>query len=151
MAKWLNPRIGNDTLDFDTHIGVPEVSDNIQRTLAYLIGYNAQLERYDLAKLDEDGNLIVSTDGSVTQNFSPSRSTVTTSATLIVASRVGRKSLLIKNTGSNGVYVASVTTPTVATGYLIEPNSVLTLTNYSGQLYGITSVGSDVVQIGEMF
>jgi len=69
---------------------------------------------------------------------------MTDTAALIVASNTDRKKLMLKNIGTDNVYIgasASVvdTAANANGGYELLPNEVIYLSDYTGNYYGICS------------
>ena len=79
---------------------------------------------------------------------------MTTSAAIIIASNANRKKLVIKNTGSNIVYIGNdnsvvVTAANANGGYPIEVDETFYLNDYTGDVYGLTSTSTSTVSIIE--
>ena len=80
--------------------------------------------------------------------------TVTTSATLIIASNTNRKSLLIGNTSAGTVYLGDTTSVTTANGFPLPQNAQLSEDSggtrmYMGAVYGIVASGTSDVRYWE--
>lgn len=88
---------------------------------------------------------------SINKSFKTAQATIATTATVIVASRVGRDTVIIENSGTTAVYLgnSSVTTTTglLLPGVLGASVSIET----TDAVYGIVAAGTQVVTAIENF
>jgi hypothetical protein len=79
-----------------------------------------------------------------------SQVTVTTTATVIVASNTARLGGVVKNIGSVDIYVGGSSSVTVSNGYRLKPDEELPsniLTGYTSTLYGIVASGTGTAAV----
>lgn len=149
--KIRKPSLWNDRVEFDEDITFYEVEEKLRQTLSRLMAWRESDDYFDFLRIDGDGNLQVTTEGSTKENLEPSVATVGATASLIVASRTNRKGLTLYNEGSVNVYFRSGATPVVATDFVLPPNSTYNLDNFIGNVYGIVDSGSASVRVLEVY
>lgn len=74
---------------------------------------------------------------------------VDTSATLLLTSNNGEQQRFLKNIGSAIIYIGSDNLVTVNNGFPLRINEEIDLSNYHGDLYGITDTTASNVTIFE--
>jgi len=85
-------------------------------------------------------------------NFTPVQVSLSPGATQIVASRSGRQTLTLINTGSTAFYIGPTSSVTPATGVLIPAGVGVSITlAYTGALYGVTASGTAAVSAYELY
>jgi len=73
--------------------------------------------------------------------------TMTTTSAVIVGLNANRKSVILKNVGTQTVYVG--TSLATLNHFMLDAGESLTLENYTGQLAGITSTGTSEIRYFE--
>lgn len=145
------PNLLNSEVEYEEDF-ISFVTDNkMSHTLSQLLGLVQGTQQTKLVRVDSDGVLLVNTEGSIAENLSPSQQDVTTTAVIIVAERSNRNSISIRNLGANTIYIGQDDTVAVASGFPIDANSVKTIDNYIGALYGIASSGTNDIRILEVY
>ena len=139
----IQPNITNSELEFTEDIDFANVE------LDKLIGWVDATKATKLVRVDSDGNLLVSTEGTASDTLVASSASVTTSATLIVSSRSDRRELMITNSGSEVVYIGYTDSVAVATGFPLIVGAYLTLENYIGSVYGISPTTTNDIRVLE--
>lgn len=150
MVVLLDPRLSKSNIKKSDNVHYPEITLDYIQTLAQLVGYNEATKTTDLLKLDGEGNLLVSSEGTAGEDIYPSSATVTSSATLIVASRADRKSLTLKNLSGVSIYISSSDTVTTGNGYILSDGTSITFDNFIGAIYGIATSGSNDISVLEV-
>lgn len=145
----IKPNITNSEMEFTTDVDFASVELNATMTLAQLIGWVDATQSTKLVRVDSDGNLLVSTEGTASNTLAVSSSSVTTSVTLIVTARSNRRELLITNAGSETVYIGYDDTVTLANGFPLIVGAYLNLDNYIGAVYGISPTTTNDVRVLE--
>jgi hypothetical protein len=85
-------------------------------------------------------------------NFTPIQVSLSPAATQILASRLGRQTLTLINTGSTAFYIGPTSSVTPATGVLIPAGVGVSITlAYCGALYGVTASGTAAVSAYELY
>lgn len=84
----------------------------------------------------------------VSTAFSTDQKTITSTATLIVASNSIRKSILIRNIGAVDIYIGT-SAVTTANGFLLKANESIGLDRNTAAIYGRTASTSGTVSILE--
>lgn len=151
MVRIIKPTLVNSEIEYTSDFNGFDVDNKMSHNLSQLVGYVESTSKTMLVRVDSDGVLLVNTEGSIANNFEPSQQTVTDSATLIVSSRDTRNNLLIRNLGSETVYISQADSLATDTAYPIDGGSVLSLDNYIGALYGITVSGSSDIRVVEVY
>lgn len=146
----INPNITNSELEFTEDVDFLAVEQDAIMAIAQLVGWVDATKSTKLVRVDADGNLLVSTEGTAGDELASSVASVTTSAVEIVSSRANRKTLMLTNEGANDVYIASVDTVLVANGFTIPSGATLTLDNYIGSIYGISATGTNSIRVMEV-
>ena len=84
--------------------------------------------------------------------FATAQVSVSTTATLIVAARAGRRSVTIMQHGTTAVYLGPANTVTTSNGMLLLGTAGTAITtDYSGNVYGIVGSGTDTVSYAEEY
>lgn len=74
--------------------------------------------------------------------LTPVRVNMTDASAIISASNSGRKSAILKNMdAANTVYLGYDNAVTAADGYPLEPKETVTLSHYTGDIYGVCGAG----------
>jgi len=71
--------------------------------------------------------------------------TIAATATQIIASNTNRKSIVVQNRGLSTVYVGGDNTVASTSGFTLDVNESLNLSDYSGAIWGITASGTNIV------
>jgi len=82
-------------------------------------------------------------------SFKTGTITVTTSATSILSVNTSQKSRVLKNTGTETVFIGSDNSVTDATGFPIEPSEELEIGDFNGTIYGIVTTTSATIDYVE--
>ena len=144
--KITNPNLYNDNIEYvDDSTDMP-ISNEWQRTLSNLVGWDYVNEKARLIGVDEDGNVKIDLSSVPATGFSVGITSVETTGTIISNSNTERRSITIYNSGSETVYVGDNSSIGVSTGFPIPPMSTLKLDNYQGAVYGSTSTSSVIVR-----
>lgn len=147
--KIVKPTLSNSRIETDSDKTFFDVDEKFIMSLAHLVGFNESLQYTDLLKIDGDGNLLVSSGGSASEDFIISTATIGTTASLLIASRVDRKKLYIRNDGSERIYFSSADNVATNTGFILDSGSVFIEENFIGSLYGIAPTTDNSIVVGE--
>jgi len=120
----------------------------VQRTLAHLVGWTG--EKAVMLKCLSDGTLKVTTaaTGKTTGNYN--QVSIGTTATLIKASNLDRISIVIKNPGTDSIYIGFDSSVATDTGFLLETGAAISFDSYLGPFYGIVATGTQTVSYMEV-
>ena len=140
----LSPNIDDGAVQFSEVNYKPVVSDEMVRSLSYLLGRDPTTGKTTFITTDADGNLILSASDGGSDTVNTNLITVLTSVTLIKAANSSRQKIIISNISSNVVYIGSDIV-TVGTGYALQPGEKLELDSFIGAIYGINAGGSNNV------
>lgn len=149
MAKSTKPGFGDSDIGMSPYLPFPNLSEDIQQTLARLLGWDYLSFVYRSLIVDSDGRLLVSTSPTKSDSAVNSAVTVDNVGVTLLANNPLRKSYVIQNLGANIVYVRFGLVPLVATGIAVDTNGVLTDDIYTGIITAITSAGNSDVRITE--
>ena len=129
---------------------LPELSDDIQRTLARLLGFHETSAKFKLLLCDTDGRLLVSSSATQASTATNSVQTVDATGETLLNDNTSRKQYIIQNLGTADIYITFGDTPATATGFKLVPDAVFADDVYTGKVTAITVSGSADVRIVEM-
>lgn len=140
----------NTDLQIEGYNAYPDISDNIQQTLARLLGFDANNQIYRALLTDPDGRLYVSTSATQAASAVNSQVTVGVVSVALVSQNNSRRSLTIQNLGAAPIYLAYGQAALVATGIQIPSNGIYIEDRYLGAVNAISSAAGNDVRILEI-
>lgn len=147
--KIIVPNLANSKMRFSKERDFIEVDEKAIMAMSFLLAYSDNDNLVDYLRVDADGNLLVSSGGTSATSLENSVATITNTVGTLVSSRSDRKSMSIRNNGSEAIYVGKNTSVTTSNGLIIDSGSVYHIENFTGTLYAISATGSVDVRIGE--
>ncbi len=147
MPKAITKNLASEDIEYEDFHAQPQVSFDIQKTLARLLAWNEQTERFVRLRADAAGRLIVSPGGAEEASFNIDVYTVSNVAQQILSYRTNRQRVRLLNCGSVTIYVGSSASVTNATGWPIAPGEEFIEDLYTGNLYAICYGGSPVLLV----
>lgn len=75
--------------------------------------------------------------------------TVSTIATLVLASNINQKRRELKNIGSEVIYIGSTASVTISNGFPLRPQETIVISDYNGDIYGIIETTDTLINIFE--
>jgi len=149
-VKLITPNLTNSELEYDSDVMFSTIELDTSMTIAQLVGWIDATESTKLVRVDADGNLLTSTKGTASDEIVNSNADILTTATLLVSARATRRDLLVRNVGSDTVYLGADNTVTTSTGFPLDTGSCMTFENFIGTLYGIVATTTSNVRVAEM-
>ena len=135
--KITNPNLYNDNIEYvDDSTDMP-ISNEWQRTLSNLVGWDYVNEKARLIGVDEDGNVKIDLSSVPSTGFTAGSTSVATTATVIRNSNTERREITIYNNTSETLYVDEDSNFNANGGFPIPPMSSLRIPNYQGAVYGL--------------
>lgn len=128
---------------------ITEIEDVVQPTLARNLVWSDDEQRWKMQRADAQGNLVVGTTGSKVSSVSYSAVSVGTTATLILAANTSRLSVLIRNDGTDTVFVGGDSSVTTSDGMPIRPGESFSDDQYTGDWYGISGTAGQDMRVLE--
>lgn len=150
MVKIIKPNLSNSEIEFNSDVMFYDVDERVGMVLSHLIALNESTQSTRMIRCDASGNLLTSSEGVASERVETSTSNITSSPTLLVSPRSNRKQVLIRNVGGENVYIGKDNTVSTTNGFLLDVDSVVTLTNFVGMLYGIVGNMSSEVRVMEL-
>lgn len=131
--------------EVDKYIVHPDVSEDIQQTLARGMFWDAINETWRFAISDSDGRLYVSTDSTKASSGANSAVSVLNTSTQILAANPVRRYFVIYNNGSAAIAIEYDTVAVLASGLIIPSGGMYSDDSYVGAVFGISgTTGQDV-------
>jgi hypothetical protein len=148
MPRPYEPDFTQKDIGVDTPFPIPQIGDNIQQTLAHLIGFFEQENRFKLLRVDNQGRLhitpgAVSTNSWVLSQFSVLFAT----PTQVLSEDANRREFYLDNEGLYPIRIHSDNTVSVTKGILIPANGGFTMNTYYGNLWVYAINGSCKVTV----
>lgn len=142
---------GWENLDIETIplLNMPPLTDIVQQTLARLMGWNASSKAFRRVAVDESGRLLISSGQALQGQVSDNSFSAGATATIALPSNVNRILYLIQNTGINNIFLGFDSTLSVSNGLLIPVNGTWTDELYRGDVWVITTSGSQFIYTAE--
>lgn len=140
---------GNTDLQLSPQDLMPDISADIQQTLARILAFYEAGKLFKALRCDASGRLLVSNAEVASSIVYQSAVTVTTAETTILPANVNRKSWFLQNTGAFQFYLYFSTGLAVANALIIYPGDTFSNDSYVGTVYGKTGTGSASCRILE--
>jgi hypothetical protein len=140
----------NTDLEISSYNPYPEISEDIQQTLARLLAFDILNDRNKSLICDSDGRLYVSTATTPSNVAVNSAAVVGVATSQILAANGSRKQVTIQNLGTVAVYISYGTPATLATGYQIPSGGSYIENVYTGAINAISSLAAQDVRIVEI-
>lgn len=137
-------------LEMQPYIPTRDVSDDIQQTLDRLLGWYDAGKYWQAVQVDNTGRLLTSPSSVPVTTGTASQKNVTTADIEILAANSSRNYWIIKNFGSDVVYVTLGVTALTTTGYPLSPGDQIGDTIYKGSIRGIAASGTQDMRIIEV-
>lgn len=151
MAKIYSDRFNRTDLEFHPYVEDPEVSDDIQQSLARLLAWDSANGQWRRLAVDPNGNLNIIVAQNKASSGINTAVSVSTTATLLANVNTSRKSIVIYNNGPETVFLGYDTNVSFSTGIPLTSGSAYSDDTYLGSYFGITSSGTSDVRIGEVY
>ncbi len=150
MPLPFEPDFTSKDIATDQPFDLPNISDDLQQTLAHLIGYFEAGDVFKLLRADNLGRLHV-TFGAVGTGFASHRqvSVALQTVTKILSENLNRRELVVQNVGSVGIRVNFTNAVSASNGFLIEAGTTFTNDVYFGELFAFAQSGSTTLEILE--
>lgn len=135
------PGFATTTLDLEPPNPIPDVSDGIQQSLAYLMVWDTSNNRWVPLTGNVDGASLVTF--AAPQSQAPRYGTVVipVAAGIIFNSNPLRKQLIIEMTTTAPVWLGFSSALTGANGYQCGPGTYFSIDNYTDVIWGISPFG----------
>lgn len=138
--KSLRDGFGNIDIELKPYEPQPEIESGVKQTLARLVGWDSGNKTFRLVSVNSDGQISTTQTLSGADVASYSKTVVNTTVTNIVQANASRKRLIITNNHNDTLYIGFDESVTVSTGFPLNTGEQLSLTEYSGAVYGIMDV-----------
>ena len=150
MAKSQKDGFDNTDALISPHIDLPDVSDDIQQTLARLLGWDSNNQLFRLVTVDSNGALFGSIGPQKVTTFVVTAFTVGVAAVQLFISNGSRKSLLILNNSANAIFIGPTNGVTTATGFPLAPGASYSDDLNNGPIWAISAVAGNNVRTLEL-
>lgn len=128
----------------------PDISSDIQSTLARLMGFDPNNEQFNLLLCDSDGRLLISSSASVAASANNAAAVVGIATTVLLVANPSRKAAYIYNNGTVTIYTMYGNPATLALGFPIPPAGVFIEDRYLGQINAISTLAGQDVRLVEI-
>lgn len=150
MGNFVDKGLSEHTVEITPPPGILDIEMLYKMVLSHLFGWDDNRDQWRQVSVDSDGRILVSTSPTKGDEANHSTTTVTTTATAILASNPDRTQMIIQNIGANNVYINFGEDGNTGTGMLLAPNVSFTDNIFTGFVSGITSSGTSSLRIVEM-
>lgn len=113
------------------------LTEKVQHSLSKLFALYEAGRQYKALRSNSAGELLVSSEGGQVSTGTVAQVAVGTTATLILASNVNRREVLIENMGINDCYIGFGSGVTTANGFLLPAGTSFSTDKYTGNFYAI--------------
>lgn len=135
----------------DQDFPIPDIGDNLAQTLAHLIGFFQQENRFKLLRVDNQGRLHVTPGAVATNNWVLTQFTpLGNNATQIVWENVERRELYIHNEGFYSTRLHRDGTVNANVGLLIPSGGSFHIDTYYGDLWCYCINGGNKLTVVEI-
>lgn len=125
----------------------PEVAGKFGRGLSYLVGYDETNQVFRMVRTDEDGRIIISDTGASPDSLTTETLTLSTTPASLVANNDDRSLLMLRNVGSDSIFIGNSGLVGGGDGWEIGVGEVLTLEGYTGDVFGYCASGSQDLSV----
>lgn len=150
MTKIVDPNLNQHSWEEKDWVKDIAVSDDIQQTLARLVGYDPNAKTFRFIPVDSDGRLLVGSGGIRTNAAVISAVDVLITATLLINENLDRNALNIYNNGTDVVYLGFTSSVVIADGFPVEAGANFYTENYTGKIYAISPAITSNVRLMEI-
>lgn len=150
MAESYKDGFGNTDLQLDPYDKKPTISDNIQQTIARLLGWHAASLTYKTILADTDGRLLVSSSPTQSALATSSQANVLLVSVQLLAANPNRKQYILENLGANPIFLGFGSNAIAASGFSLPSGGIFADDVWVGAITAIALVGSNDVRIVEM-
>lgn len=135
----------------DIDFPIPDIGDDIQQTLAHLIGLFEQENRFKLLRVDNQGRLHVTPGAVSTNNWVLTQYNVAlTTVTQIAWENADRRELYIHNEGLGPTRINNTADVDANVGVLIPPGSAFNIDSYYGDVWCYCAVLANRITVVEI-
>lgn len=145
------PNFNRSILRPSKEIIKPDVSEDIQQTLARLMGWDYLVEQWRPALTDADGRLMVNTSSLKTDVVTQVGGSVGGGSVAVFNNNTSRKVYWLQATGTGDIYISLSTTFTLSSAIKLLPGAMWIDDVYTGQVrIASDGLGSYAYRGGEM-
>lgn len=137
MPKAVIDGFGRSNADIEPLDPSPDISQNVQQTLARLMVWDYTNHQFKLVASDIDGRLIISMSGVQINTAQHGAVFPVAGAFNIRPANVNRRYLVLYNNTGNILYIGFTAGVTAANGFMFMPGTVYTDNIYTGEYWGI--------------
>ena len=146
MPHVTKPGFGYTALAIEPFEPNPEVSVDVQQTLARLMIWDEGNDIWRPVASDIDGRLVISMAGVSINNAINGALSIGAAATLIFASNPNRRKFVIMNNGSFLIYVGFSNAVTAVNGFPLSSGATWVEESYSGEVWAISPSGANNIR-----